>query len=415
MRPLASFLALAGVVSLAACDLFTGPGSEPLPPLTNLPRALSAAEQEVISASNRFAFDLLRGVVERDTSANIFLSPLSASMALGMTMNGAAGETFEGMRSALGFGTLERDAINASYRSLIDLLVDLDRGVEMKIANSIWVRRGFPLHEPFVQSSRTHFGAEVSELDFADPGAPGVINRWVDRNTEGKIKDIVENIDPDVMLYLINAIYFKGSWSSRFDRRATAEATFHRADGSRQNVRMMYLPQGKVRHLWSQEAEIVDLPYGREAFSMTLVLPGEGRTVEDLVDSLDAESWDDWIDRLNAAEVDVHLPRFRLEYETLLNGTLRALGMQTAFDPTGADFSGMSPLGGDLYISNVKQKTFVDVNEEGTEAAAATSVEMRVVSVGPTFRADRPFLVAIRERLSGTILFLGVIGAPPSS
>jgi serine protease inhibitor len=415
MRALASVLVLAGGAALGGCEMLTGPIAPRPEPLTSLPRALSVSEQKIIGASNRFAFELLRGVAAEESEPNVFLSPLSASMALGMTMNGARGETFEGMRSALGFPALDREELGATYRSLIDLLVGLDSSVEMRIANSIWLRAGFPLHDSFVRSSRSHFDARVSELDFADAGAPSVINRWVSEHTNGRIRDIVDEIDDDVMLYLINAIYFKGSWTSRFDPGRTQAADFHLADGTRQTVRMMHLPDAPVRMLWTPEAQLVDLPYGREAFSMTLVLPAEGRTVNDLVASLDEDRWNAWIAALSPGTVYLDIPRFRIEYEKILNETLEGMGMKVAFDPGRADFGEMSPLGEDLYVGNVKQKTFVEVNEEGTEAAAATSVEMRVVSMPPTFRADRPFLVAIRERLSGTILFLGVIGAPPSA
>jgi serine protease inhibitor len=407
-------LTLALATVLGGCGSIFGPGDDRGSPLTQLPRALTASEQEVIRASNRFAFELLREVEGRESEPNAFLSPLSASMALGMTMNGARAETFTGMRGALGFGSLTQAEINASYRGLIDLLLGLDRGVDIRLANSIWVRQGFPLHEPFVQSSRRDFGAEVTALDFSSPGAPGTINRWVDRSTNGRIEGIVDRIDADVMLYLLNAVYFKGSWTTRFDRRRTHEAPFERADGTRQTVQMMHLSEAKVRHHATREVEILDLPYGRGAFSMTLVLPDRTRSLRDLVGSLDEGTWNGWMAALQPRELDVLLPRFRLEYEKNLNESLKALGMETAFDPDRADFGGMSPLGEDLYISNVKQKTFVEVNEEGTEAAAVTSVEMKAVSAPPSFQVDRPFLVAIRERLSGTILFLGVIGAPPS-
>ena len=414
MYPLPRLTVLVTALGFSACGSVPQSVPDPSGPLTELPRALSPSEQGLIEASNRFAFDLLREVSQRDTASNLFLSPLSASMALGMTMNGAHGETFTGMRSALGFGTMSPEEINASYRSLIDLLLGLDEGVDMRVANSIWVRQGFPLHEPFVRSSREHFEASVAALDFSDAAAPGTINAWVDRGTKGKIQEIIDTIDDDVMLYLINAIYFKGSWAMRFDPAATREAPFHRADGSQQHVRMMHLPEGKVRHLWTPEAQIVDLPYGRGAFSMTLVLPAAERPLGDLVRSLDAERWNGWLTQLAEQEMDVFLPRFRLEYEQLLNETLKALGMETAFDDQAADFRGMSPRGADLYLSKVKQKTFIEVSEEGTEAAAVTAVEVKAVSAPPSFRADRPFLVAIRERLSGTILFLGTIGAPPS-
>jgi serpin B len=215
-------------------------------------------------------------------------------------------------------------------------------------------------------------------------------------------------------MYLINAIYFKGTWKHQFDRRQTRDAPFTRADGTRQTVKMMQRG-GPVRHYRDAQLEALDLPYGREAFAMTILLPRPGADLDSLVATLDETRWKQITDGFVDRELDVNLPRFRLEYEQMLNNGLKALGMNTPFRPGGADFTGMSSRGRDLFISNVKQKTYVDVNEEGTEAAAATSVEIRVVSLPPSFTVDRPFIVAIRERFSGTILFLGKITAPPSS
>jgi serpin B len=408
-KPLA---ALALVSTLAGCESIFGSGDEE--PITGLPRALTQSEQNLIVASNRFGFNLLREVSARDTSSNVFLSPLSASMALGMTMNGARGETFTGMRSTLGFGTMEPAEINASYRSLIDLLLGLDRNVDMRLANSIWVDQQFPLHPAFVESSLQHFDARVTPLDFGNPASVKTINAWVDQGTNGKIKTILESIDAGVVMYLINAVYFKGSWTREFDPARTSPAPFHRADGGQHSVQMMFMRDAKVRGVMNDQVQMVDLAYGRGAFSMTLVLPPGGQPLRQWAAGVTDEKWQTWVGQLRDAKMDVLLPRFRLEYDEVLNNTLKALGMGTAFDDLAADFSGMSPLGADLFITNVKQKTFIEVNEKGTEAAAATSVEMGVTSGPPTFHANRPFLVAIRERHSGTILFVGLIGDPRS-
>ena len=408
MRKLFSTLAIAA--ALAGCESASDSGA----PLARLPRPLTSSEESVIRASNSFAFGLLREASRRDSLDNFFISPLSATMALGMTMNGARGETFTGMRSTLGFGEMQPEEINAAYRSLIDLLLGLDGSVDMRLANSIWVRQNYPLHDAFVKSSQESFDARVSVLDFASPGAVGTINDWVSESTNGKIKTIMQRIDPDVVMYLINAVYFKGTWTQQFDPKRTQAAPFRRADGTEQRVQMMHLPEAEIRSFRSPEAEIVDLPYGREAYSMTLILPPEGRGLEEWAGTLTDAQWQSWTGQLRETRMDVYLPRFRLEYEQVLNETLKALGMETAFDDAAADFSGMSPRGADLYIDEVKQKTFLEVNEKGTEAAAVTSVSMAETSGPPAFRADRPFLLAIRERLSGTLLFIGLIGAPPS-
>jgi serine protease inhibitor len=401
-----------------ACESPSEPGRPADTELTSLPRSLSVAEQQVIQASNTFAFDILGETVRQQPAPNTFLSPLSASMALGMTMNGARGATLDGMRTTLGFEGMELGAIQQSYRDLIDLLLGLDDGVDMRVANSIWARQGFPFYESFLQTNRDYFDAHTATLDFNAPDAAATINRWVDQNTSGKIKEIVDDpIDGDVVMYLINAIYFKGDWRQRFDRAQTRDAPFTLVDGTKQTVRMMNrLGKAYYHHDRSAGVQVVELLYGRGAFAMTVVLPAPDTDLNTVIATLDAERWGAWIGALHETELNLSLPRFRIEYETLMNEPLIAIGMGTAFDDYGADFSGMSPEGEDLYISRVKQKTFVDVNEEGTEAAGVTSVEIKIVCAcpPPAVVVDRPFLVALRERLSGTILFLGTIGSPSS-
>ena len=406
VRRIAPLLALA---LLAAC--------EELPtdtvPLERLPRELTAAERSLVAASNHFAFGLLREADKERPGENVFLSPLSASLALGMTMNGARGETFDGMRSALAFGTLSQQEINASYQGLIGLLTELDPKVRMEIANSIWYRNTFPFHQTFFDTTRTYFGAEVAGLDFDDSGSVTTINDWVDEATTGKIEEIVDQISPATVMYLINAIYFKGSWTKKFDPAQTRDAPFFDAAGSRtvSTVKMMNR-EGSIRHAGGQGFEVADLPYGNGAFSMTILLPERGGDVEELLASLDATKWGQVVDALAERDMGIALPKFRLEYEQHLVDALTALGMGTAFDESAADFSGMSPRGEDLFISDVLQKTFVEVNEEGTEAAAVTKVEIRETSAPGVFTVDRPFVFVLREKFSGTILFMGKIVEP---
>ncbi len=403
------------VPALAGCSLFSGPEHTPAPtePLTALPRPLSAAEQRVVAGSSVFAFGLLREVARGDPGGNVFLSPISASLALGMTATGARGETLDGMRNALGFGGASLDEIDPAYHDLMALVLGLDGGVDVRLANSIWMRQGFPFLSSFTDAAQRWFEARVTALDFNDPSAPATINAWVNEGTGGKIPTIVDApIDPAIVMYLINATYFKASWRERFDPAKTVQTTFHRGDGGTQTVPMMRR-SGDVVYFDAGDARGVELPYGRGAFVMDVVLPATG-TVGDLVASLDTARWAGWLARLHSTQVDLGLPRFRLTNDRLLNDPLVALGMGAAFTPDGADFTGMSPLGRKLYISKVKQKTYADVNEEGTEAAAVTSVEIGVTAMPQriSFVADRPFLVAIRERLSGTILFVGVVQAP---
>ena len=400
-----SFLLLP-VLLLVGCESAVDPGD-----LTGLPRALTPAEKQVISASNDFAFDLFREVnAGQSKSENVFISPLSASMALGMTMNGARGTTLDAMRTTLGFPGMPQHDINASYRSLIELLLKLDRGVDMRVANSIWYRNDYPFERAFFDTTKAYFNAEVAGLDFADPNAAKTINAWVDRSTNGRIKDIVDRIAPNEVMYLINAIYFKGNWTRQFDRARTRDAEFNAADGTRKPVRMMS-QDGKHLYLRTADFEAAELPYGNGAFAMTVVLPAPGKDVNALITSLGKNRWQDLIGGLKEEEVAFEMPKFRLEYERSFNDALKALGMEVAFGP-GQDFTGMSRA--NPWIDEVFQKTFVDVNEEGTEAAAVTKVVM-AESLPPTMRVDRPFIFAIRERFSGALLFIGKIAIPPSS
>ena len=386
----------------------TGP-----PPAPELPRALSATEVEVIGAGNRFAFDVLREASH--PGDNLFLSPLSASMALAMIMNGAEGETWNQMRDALGFGGLTGEEINAGYASLIQILTELDPAVETAIGNSVWTRLGFPLRAEFVEVLREFFGAEAMELDFASPSASGHINEWVRSATNGLIGDIVPAaIPPDVLMYLINAIYFKAPWTFEFDPDDTRTEPFYPEDRSPRTVPLMTIVRG-FPYLETDRFQAVDLPYGGEAFSMVVLVPRDGVRVDDVLLSLDATAWEDIAAGFGGAEVALFLPRFRMEYERELKDDLKALGMVDAFEPFVADLTRLSPA--DLLISSVRQKALVEVTEEGTEAAAVTvTTVVPPPSVPPPpviVRADRPFLFFIRERLTGAILFVGKLAYPP--
>jgi serine protease inhibitor len=402
----ALLLALA-LTLLAGCDSSRVP-TAPVPA-----RPLTAAEQAVVRGSNAFAFRLLNEVLARDTTENTILSPLSASLALGMTANGARGETLDSMLAVLGFRGLDADELNRSAKGISDLILKLDPKVDMRVANSVWANEGFPFHESFFEAVRQWYDAEARTLPFADPATLGIINGWVQANTGGKIDKILDVIPPQAVMYLINALYFKGDWTYRFDPARTRPADFTTVAGERTAVKLMdqiaELPYAEV-----DGVQLVELPYASGGFAMTLVLPAPGQRIDDVARGLDAGRWAEWVAALEKQEVQVQLPRFRAETDKVLNDPLIALGMGIAFGLGAADFSGLSPAGRDLAISMVRQKTFIQVDELGTEAAAVTAVEISRTSMParPVFRADRPFLLAIRERSSGALLFLGRIGAP---
>jgi serpin B len=405
---------LAAAFLVAACDSPADP--QPVQRIDSLPRALTASELALVDAGQAFAFDFLREVVrEEDPTVNIFVSPLSASMALGMALAGAEAGTFEAMRFALRLDGIRREQIGVAYRSLIDLLSDLDPTVRVEIANSVWHREGFVLEDAYLGEVERDFVARVEGLDFDDPGAADVINAWVDEATDGLIEGIVDPpIDPLTMAFLIDAIYFEGAWTLRFDPDRTASGDFQRSDGATVTVPFMSMSDREFPYAQMPEYQAIELPYGGEAFVMDIVLPSHEVGIDAFVESLDAAAWAGIVDGLGETELLVALPRFRLEYDRNLNEVLKALGMAVAFDEGAADFSRMHRDARDLqlHISRVKQKAFVEVDEEGTRAAAVTSVEVGVTSAPPMFRADRPFVFAIRERLSGALLFTGVVRDP---
>lgn len=390
---------------LACSNESTGPES-PTPV-----RAATSGERAVLRANTGFGFTLFRTTAAVATDENLFLSPLSVSMALGMTANGAAGETAQAMRLALAQQGLSSTEINQSYRSLIDLLRGTDPRVRFDIANGIWNRTGFVPEQAFIDSNRFYFDADVRTLDFSRADAADIINAWVSQKTQGKIPAIVAPpIPPLTVMYLINAMYFKGTWATQFDPARTRDDVF-KAPGDRDIPVKMMNGNADIRYLKDQLAEVVDLPYGWDRYSMAILLPRPDVTLATLRDALRPAQWQTWQEAMHETAMDLQIPRFTMEYETSLNDILASMGMGIAFDPSHADFSGISRQM-ELFISQVKHKTFVQVNEEGTEAAAATSVEVGTTSVPQVFRVDRPFVFVIHERNTGAILFIGQVTAP---
>jgi len=407
-----SFLqvAIALLVAAGGCSSIVNPAPvKPSTAVTALPRALSPGEQKVVAAENEFSFALFRQVTAAQKDTNVFISPLSASFALGMAMNGAANTTLAQMRSTLAFGTASDAEINEGYKNLVALIRGLDTTVDVRIANSIWYRSTFPVAPSFLDAGRTYFDARIAPLDFASPAAPKAINDWVSGATAGKIPAIVDALGDEVVI-LVNAIYFKGSWRQRFNPAETTNEVFRGVSGD-QPVRLMHR-KGFVNAAFAPGYSAVDIAYGDSAYTMTVIVPSSGVSLDAMATSLmQPAAWAAMVSQLRPANIDVFLPKLKLEWQRKLNDDLIALGTKDAFSDTRADFSRLSSV--PTFVSYVKQKTYVDINEEGTEAAAVTSIGFEVTSLGPQFRADRPFLMVIRERLTGTILFMGKIVRMP--
>jgi len=369
-------------------------------------------DPKLMAADTRFAFDILQELVSEDRGQNVFISPLSILLALAMTYNGAAEDTKLAIAEALEFSEFDMEALNRGFKALLNSVVTADREVEVSIANSIWYMQGCEAREDFIQRNGTYYNAEIRECDFSDPGARDAINSWIEEATKGRIEEMIDRIPPDVVMYLINAIYFKGDWTRQFSESATREEEFTLENGGRKMVPMMHLVE-ELRHSRTDNLGLLRLPYGREKLSMYILLPDEGVNLDEIIGRLDEDSWNELRSRLEEKEVVLAMPKYRIEYGVkLLNDALTRMGMGIAFESR-ADFSGIGP---QLYISRVLHKAVIEVNEQGSEAAAATAVEItkgEAPKPKPVeFIVDRPFLFTISDDRTGSILFMGKVIDP---
>ncbi|MEW6522373.1 MAG: serpin family protein [Bacillota bacterium] len=377
------------------------------------PEPASEVDTLVVAAYTGFALELFAQLRSDRPGENIFLSPASVAVALAMTYNGAEGLTREAMAQVLGIQDLDAARFNEGNRNLLSVLENPDPKVEVTLANSLWARLGFSFHRAFLETNRSYYAAEIREVDFDQPGSPATINAWVSEKTRGKIPSIVQRIDPDHILFLVNAIYFKGSWTTQFEKKATKDGTFTLPDGW-QVTHPMMSRSGTFEYYHGDGFQAVRLPYGEGRTSMYVFLPDAESDLAAFLEALNPQAWEYWLGQFGKQEGYLVLPRFKVEAEFDLSDSLKALGMEVAFDPDRADFSGMCPVPPSVFIGSVKHKAFVEVNEEGTEAAAVTSVEMRVTAMPKTFQmlVDRPFVFAIRDDVTGVILFMGAVLDP---
>ncbi|MCK4548765.1 MAG: serpin family protein [Candidatus Krumholzibacteria bacterium] len=373
----------------------------------------------LVSGYNRFGIDLFLRESVSGEGDNIFVSPVSVALCLGMAYNGADGSTASEMAGMLGAASMDLGGYNSANGTLVARLSDAGAGITLSIANSLWLKEGFPFRKEFVKRNEKYFGAGVFKLETEKE-----INGWVKERTEGMIPSIIDSVDPADIAILVNAIYFKGEWTIEFDEDNTRDKPFYSPDGEK-TVPMMKRT-GELVCQGNELFQAVRLPYGNAAAeedpagggsSMYVFLPTGENTLAGLMEKLTPDSWVTWISSLAGRDGTIELPRFRAEYFSRLNGTLSGMGMKEAFDRS-ADFTKLcecSP--GDVYISDVFHKAVVEVNEKGTEAAAATAIKMKLTSampVGDPFHmvVDRPFLIAIVDDDTGLILFMGAISDP---
>jgi serine protease inhibitor len=396
------YLALAGILAASSHPAF----------------ATDAALTKVAAANNEFAFNLLRRLAAEQPAKNLFISPYSAATALQITANGANGVTKQEMQQVLHTAGLSDETINAGNKSCAELLKSADTDIILSTANALWYRQGVPIKESFVALNQKYFSATIQPLDFRNVSASEAeINQWASDQTHGRIRDIANGlIDPNLTdMVLANAIYFKGKWLEPFDKNLTQQKIFHAASGRAMEVPMMR----KVNEMLSYRRDTghyqaVRLPYMGDKLAMYVFLPDDGSSPDQLLQSLTADNWQEIVTTgFKRNEGELVLPKFKIESGFELKDTLRALGMKTAFEPGRADFSGI--FNGPHNIDKVRQNTFVEVGEEGTEAAAVTAVEFTqsaaVIREDPPFRmiVDRPFVFAIADARSQMLLFLGVV------
>ena len=376
---------------------------------------LNQQQQQMLQVTNDFSFDLMREVAAIESKQNIVLSPLSASMMLGMVMNGADGETLQQMQTALGFDEeYPIEDINEYYNQLIKALPALDKTNTVKIANSIWAQQEFPIYDSFKNVNKEYFYAQVDNVDFLNTGkVVQQINQWAAKNTNNLIKEVIkeDDIDSRTVMILANALYFKGIWKEKFTKSNTQKRDFYLADGKTVKVDMMEQTENFL-YADVEGGKLLEMDYKEGKYCMDILLPNEGNTIHEMISMLDAEQWNQWLKGMATYEVSVRLPKVEVKYDAQLNDVLVAIGMKDAFNPYAADFSKMSEK--ELFLDVVKQFCYIKVDEEGTEAAAVTWGSMldNAVMMPMQFYADRPYLMVIREKQYGTILFTAVIGNP---
>lgn len=364
--------------------------------------------QEFSDKTTAFAFDFWKELnAQEGKNKNYFVSPLSLHIALGMLLNGSDGKTKAEIQQVLRTNGLTDQEVNKIYNDLIVGLPQVDPKVTNTIANSVWQKEGFPVEEAFVNTLAQSFNAQHYVRNFGQSATLDEINGWASDNTNGKIKQILNEISPGQILFLINALYFKGNWKFKFDKKSTYKTTFDGVSG-KSETDMMQMTE-KLKYAATDTYQAVELPYGDDKYVMTVILPN-GKPTDGVVNGLTLDNWVELSGKFSEQKVIIGLPKFTMEYSKKLNDVLISMGMPSAFS-NAADLSKISPPAGKLQVGFVKQDAFVTVDEEGTEAAAVTTIGIELTSVPnyPTIICDRPFLFTISERTSGTIMFIGKI------
>lgn len=406
------FVTIAAILSPASCEKGNSDLDKELPDPIKI--ELRGSEAEMVKSDQQFAIEFFANVFNEEAAEldkNFMISPLSLSMALAMTWNGADGETKAVMQKVLKLDGYTDQEVNEYYEKLREGLLKTDPSTKLAIANSIWTNKNIKFKDDFIRLNNEYFNSTVESVDFSDANSVKLMNKWAADNTNNLITHVLDKTNPNALMYLMNALYFKGIWTSEFNSRNTSSKPFYSEDGQTKNVDMMH-QKSSFNYNENQTMQIVELPYGNQAFSMIVLLPKEGNKLADVTQELqNSNSWGNLVSGLRSTQVDLYLPKFKTEYSRVLNDVLEKMGMGIAFEPGAADFSRMTDA--DAFISFVEQFTYINTDEVGTEAAAVTVVGIELTSYQPdrtaTFNANRPFIYIIRENSTGSILFMGAV------
>ncbi|MBE9155737.1 serpin family protein [Nodosilinea sp. LEGE 06152] len=405
-------------LTLGWAQLQAQPPAPAAPPANHLaqePPVAPTVNQDLTQAHIDFGFALFDQLRQETPNDNVLVSPTSVALALAMAYNGASGETQAAIANTLKIQGLDIDQINAGNQALTQYLTQLDPEVALEIANSLWVNQELPVRADYIERMQATYSAEVAALDFSQPSAADRINNWVKAQTRDRIPTIVDQLSADQLLVLVNAIYFKGAWSEAFDPAQTRDRPFTLTNG--ETIRHPLMAQnGDYRYLETDQFQAVSLPYGNASLSLEVILPAPDTDLAEFSTQLTAENWQSWMSQMRSRPGEIQLPKFQFEYEADLIPALETLGMGIAFELGQANFSNLTEL--EAFINQVRHKTFIEVNEEGTEATASTAIGIMPTSAAlppdPPFEmvVERPFIAAIRDRNTGTLLFIGAIVDP---
>lgn len=411
MKTLFTFFALLILISAVSCQQENIENNEPK--IIDLDQKSAL----LIESDNAFGLEIFQKIRKNSPEENIMISPLSISVALAMAYNGADSDTKTEMEKTLKLYGLTPEEINAAYKSLIAALQSVDEKVVFELANAIFYKEGFAVKPDFLNIIKNYYNAEVASLDFNSPSAVNTINGWVAAKTHDKILSIIDKLNAADRMVLLNAVYFNGIWTKEFNKEGTKMGNFVIKDGESIEIPLMN-KEDKLEYLSNSLFEAVKLPYGKGQYNMIVMLPAQNKNSQNVIDELSAENLKKWEKDFKIEEhVVVTMPRFKFAFETSLNEVLKEMGMPKAFSDQ-ADFSKITGKK-DLFISSVRHKSFIDVNENGTEAAAVTSITLGTTSAGPGdtvkkiyFTVDKPFIFAITEKDTGAILFMGEVQNP---